>query len=70
MNAPTTRLIKLPEVLSRTRYKRSWVYRLISENRFPQPIRLGSRAIAFIEAKIDQWITDRILDSRNYQIEQ
>ncbi|WP_210494171.1 MULTISPECIES: helix-turn-helix transcriptional regulator [Pantoea] len=60
----TTRLIRLPEVLHKTGYKKAWIYRLISENRFPKPIKLGSRAVAFIEAEIDQWVSDTINNSR------
>ncbi|MGC0807250.1 AlpA family transcriptional regulator [Pantoea agglomerans] len=67
MNTTTpsaTRLIRLPEVLHKTGYKKAWIYRLISENRSPKPIKLGSRAVAFIEAEIDQWISDAISNSR------
>ncbi|CCP02438.1 hypothetical protein BN439_1359 [Erwinia amylovora Ea644] len=60
----TTRLIRLPEVLHKTGYKKAWIYRLISENRFPKPIKLGSRAVAFIEVEIDQWISETISNSR------
>lgn len=63
----TTRLIRLPEVLHKTGYKKAWIYRLISENRFPKPIKLGSRAVAFIEAEIDQWISETISNSRKTQ---
>ncbi|WP_210455884.1 helix-turn-helix transcriptional regulator [Pantoea ananatis] len=60
----TTRLIRLPEVLHKTGYRKAWIYRLISENRFPKPIKLGSRAVAFIEAEIEQWIFERVIESR------
>ncbi|WP_054634381.1 helix-turn-helix transcriptional regulator [Pantoea stewartii] len=60
----TTRLIRLPEVMNKTGYKKAWIYRLISENKFPKPIKLGARAVAFIEAEIDQWISDAISNSR------
>ncbi|WP_168386213.1 helix-turn-helix transcriptional regulator [Erwinia amylovora] len=60
----TTRLIRLPEVLHKTGYKKAWIYRLISENRFPKPIKLGLRAVAFIEVEIDQWISETISNSR------
>ncbi|MBX4373170.1 AlpA family phage regulatory protein, partial [Mycobacterium tuberculosis] len=43
---------------------KAWIYRLISENRFPQPIKIGARAIAFVEGEIDEWIERRIADSR------
>ncbi|MDN4623674.1 MULTISPECIES: helix-turn-helix transcriptional regulator [Enterobacterales] len=60
----TTRLIRLPEVLHKTGYKKAWIYRLISENRFPKPIKLGSRAVAFIEIEVDEWISNTISNSR------
>jgi len=60
----TTRLIRLPEVMHKTGYKKSWIYRLISENRFPKPIKLGSRAVAFIEIEVDEWISNTISNSR------
>lgn len=63
-NTQTTRLIRLPEVLHKTGYKKTWIYRLITENKFPKPIKLCSRAVAFIEAEIDQWISDAISNSR------
>lgn len=43
------RFIRLPEVLERTGFSKAWIYRLISQNRFPKPIKLGERAIAFLE---------------------
>lgn len=60
----TTRLIRLPEVMYKTGYKKAWIYRLISENRFPKPIKLGSRAVAFIEIEVDEWISNTISNSR------
>ncbi|MEI2605274.1 AlpA family transcriptional regulator [Erwinia aphidicola] len=65
MNNQPTRLIRMPEVLSKTGYRKSWVYRLISENKFPKPIKLGRRAVAFIEIEVDEWILQKISQSRN-----
>jgi prophage regulatory protein len=48
------RLIRLPEVLMRTGYTRSTWYRLMArDERFPQPIKLSERCIAFREADVD-----------------
>ena len=57
-------LIRFSEVQKRTGYSKAWIYRLISENRFPQPIKIGARAIAFVEGEIDEWIDRRIAESR------
>jgi prophage regulatory protein len=53
-------LIRLPEVQRRTGYSKAWIYRLISQNRFPLAVKIGSRAIAFVESEVDEWISQRI----------
>ena len=67
---PKTRLIRLHEVLSRTGYGRTSIYRKMDEGTFPKNLKLGapikdptqfdSRAIAWIEEEVDQWVESRI----------
>lgn len=57
-------LLRLPKVEAVTGYKRSTIYRLIKENRFPAPISIGPRATAWIESEVAQWIEQRIAKSR------
>lgn len=57
-------LIRFAEVQKRTGYSKAWLYRLMSEKRFPSAIKIGSRSIAFIESEIDEWINQRIAESR------
>ena len=49
-------LIRLSEVQRRTGYSKAWIYRLISQGRFPKQVKIGSRAIAFVESEIDELI--------------
>jgi prophage regulatory protein len=68
--SPHKRLIRLPEVLSRTGYGRTSIYRKMEDGSFPKSIKLGgppldpsafdSRAVAWIEDDVDQWIESRI----------
>ena len=58
-------IIKLPRVKEKTALSRSSIYAKIKEGSFPQQIRLGARAIGFIESEIDAWIHARIESSRN-----
>lgn len=58
-------LIRLSEVMRRTGYGRAWIYRLISQGRFPKPVKIGPRSVAFIESEIDEWINQRIDASLN-----
>ncbi|EBB5497874.1 AlpA family transcriptional regulator [Salmonella enterica] len=56
MNTTNQSLIRLPEVLKRTGFGKAWIYRLISEGRFPAPVKIGIRAVAFVESEVDEWI--------------
>ncbi|EFF3971032.1 AlpA family transcriptional regulator [Escherichia coli] len=58
-------LLRLSDVMRRTGYGRAWIYRLISLGRFPKPVKIGSRFVAFIESEVDEWINQRIDASRN-----
>lgn len=53
-------LIRLPEVQRRTGYSKAWIYKLIDQGRFPKPVKIGSRSIAFVESEVDEWIAERI----------
>jgi len=53
-------LLRLPHVIARTGLSRSEIYRLLKVRAFPQPLKLGIRAIAWDEDAIEQWITDLI----------
>ena len=54
------KLLRLPEVMSRTGYKRSNIYQLMNLGDFPKSVQLGPRAVAWLSSEIDQWIDDRI----------
>ncbi|AHK21119.1 transcriptional regulator [Yersinia similis] len=53
------KLIKIQEVIKRCAISRSTLYRLLSDKRFPVPVLLSKRAIAFYEHEIDTWISER-----------
>ncbi|MDE9566190.1 AlpA family transcriptional regulator [Xenorhabdus bovienii] len=58
-------LIRLPEVQRRTGYGKAWIYKLIADNKFPKQIKIGTRSVAFVESEIDDWISQRIAESRS-----
>ncbi|QCK79179.1 AlpA family transcriptional regulator [Raoultella ornithinolytica] len=61
----TSRCINQRGAGQRTGYSKAWLYRLIGQKRFPQPVKIGSRSIAFIESEVDEWINQRIAESRS-----
>lgn len=60
----TQALLPLPKVEAVTGYKRSTIYKLVKEGKFPAPISLGERSTAWISDEVDGWISDRIRASR------
>ena len=61
---PPTRFVRLPEVVARTGLSRSTIYVRLAEGCFPQPVPLGARAVGWIEPEVDNWIRERIAESR------
>ena len=72
--SPQKRFIRLPEVLTRTGYGRTSIYRKMEEGTFPRSVKLGgppidprvfdSRAVAWIEDEVEQWI-ESIIEERD-----
>ena len=62
---PPTRFLRRPEVTARTGLSRSTIKVRLAEGRFPRPVSLGSRAVGWIEAEVDEWIRERIAESRD-----
>ena len=60
---PTT-LLRLPEVLRRTGFGRSTLYKLVADGGFPKPLKLSVRASAWVESEVEGFIQSRIAQSR------
>jgi prophage regulatory protein len=58
------KFLRLAEVRNRVPYSRSTIYQLVTQGRFPKPINLGERAVAWLESDIDEWIAARVGSSR------
>ena len=68
------RIIRLNEVINRTGYGRTSIYRKMEEGTFPKSLKLGGppkdldtfdcRAIGWIEHEVDQWV-ESIIEERD-----
>lgn len=54
-----TGILRLPCVLDMTGMSRSWVYAEIAQGRFPPPLKLGLRAIGWMQTDIEAWLNSR-----------
>ena len=62
---PRDRLVRLPEVEGMTGGKKSTIYQMIADGRFPKPLRLaGRRMVAWPETAVLQWVQDRIAEAQ------
>lgn len=53
-------ILRRKQVEARTGLSRSTIYLRIQEGTFPRPINLGVRAVGWLEAEIEAWLTSRI----------
>ena len=59
MKMPHT-ILRLPAVKARTGLSRSTIYLRVSQGVFPAPVSLGGRAVGWIEAEVDVWLSGQI----------
>lgn len=57
-------VLRLPEVKARVGLSRSSIYVAVSKGKFPRPIQLGDRAVGWVEAEVEAWLSLRIELSR------
>jgi prophage regulatory protein len=53
------KLLRRPEVEARTGLSRSTIYAWQARGEFPQPVKLGTRLVAWRESDIDAWLESR-----------
>ncbi len=53
--AVTPLFLRMPTVMRMTGLGRSTIYRLIAQRKFPSPVRLGPRAVAWRSSDLDEW---------------
>jgi prophage regulatory protein len=53
-------ILRLPQVCKVTGLGRSMIYQLESEHRFPIRVRIGLRAVGWVESEVQLWLASRI----------
>ncbi len=60
----TNAILRLPGVKKNTGLSRSTIYDKMRRGEFPAPVKIGQRAVGWIEAEIEAWLGERIAASR------
>ena len=55
----TPLLVRMPTVMRLTGLGRSTIYRMVAARKFPSPVRLGARAVAWRQSDLDEWSESR-----------
>lgn len=54
------KLIRIKDVMDRTGLGRSTVYKYMNLGLFPKSVNLTSRAVAWVESEVEEWIQQNI----------
>lgn len=63
-NPTSNTFIKLPAVKERTSLSTSEIYRRIEAGTFPAQVKLGAKAVAWLDHEINDWINQTITAGR------
>lgn len=55
-------LLRLPQTLAKTGLTRTALYAAVNAGRFPKPVKIGAKAVAWSAEELDSWIADRIAE--------
>ncbi len=56
--------LRRPAVLARTGLSCSTIYDLMAKGQFPRRVKIGVRAVGWLESEVADWIASRIAASR------
>ena len=68
-SSKATTILRRKQVQVRTGLSRSTIYLRISQNAFPKPVSLGARAVGWVDAEVEAWVSGQIEQSRGPQKE-
>jgi prophage regulatory protein len=56
--------LRLPQVKQRVGLGRTTIYEKIKAGDFPRPVSLGPQAVAWLSSEVEEWMEERITESR------
>ena len=57
-------ILRLPDVKKYTGLSRSTIYLRIAQGNFPKQLSLGGRSIGWLQSEIEEWLSNKIAESR------
>jgi prophage regulatory protein len=63
-NDASLKILRLPQVCEVTGLCRSMIYQLEADLKFPQRVKIGVRAVGWLDREVNAWVIKRIALSR------
>lgn len=57
-------LLRLPAIKEKTGLSAATIYRYMKAGKFPKPIKIGDRAVAWLSDEVEIWSAERVAHSR------
>jgi prophage regulatory protein len=51
--------LKMPALQKKVNLSRATIYRYIQQGQFPAQVKLGQRAVGWVEEEVEQWLQSR-----------
>ena len=64
MTDQISKLLRLPEVRDRTGLPTSTLYAMMADDKFPRPVKLSVRSVAWDESLVADWIQTRLANNQ------
>ncbi len=62
----TEKILRKPEVLASIGMGNTWLYEAVRRSDFPQPVKIGERAVGWRKTDVDEWLASlKPIEKRN-----
>lgn len=62
--AAGTRILRLDEVCAKLGLGKTVIYQMAAAGEMPSQVKIGARAVGWVESEIDEWLAQRIAQGR------
>lgn len=54
------RFIRMPDLRQKVGLSRSQIYKLIQQEQFPRPVKLGDRVSVWVDSEVEEWMSKQV----------
>jgi len=59
------KILRLPDVIERVGFSRSSIYAFVDNGTFPKPVKIGIRAVGWLDSDVEDWLNHKIEKSKH-----